>query len=598
MNTAYSLFASTLVVASLPLACADSANSNDYRSDLNNIVIADPADCLDPRDHGAILNDGLDDRAALQATIDAAKSSGKPVCLAPGRFDIEINPKKAGERTTEESLRIWNTDGFTMVGAGARSVLAFKGKGIRPDPSTPSSLIPSAWWLLGVRGTRNTYLGHFKIDGASRSETHEQTHSIQIADLPAGFDGNTKRIAISGTKIDHVDFFDPHLVRPANFLDCSLKAPEGQMCQLPNHGGTSMLCKALPRYAHCTVQSDPAGGQIWTVVGFFGGGDCVKIFAEESEGMLASDTTVEGSHAVCDRSFVALQRGVDGYRVVNNTVDLVDDTAVDQEPSGEGTVRGAYIAGNTFRRGGRKVGFMIAMVGGPSDSTNNVITGNILDGAIVVNNASNTVISSNTIEVAEGNAPNISLIRFGSGTRIVGNTLLRAAAADAASAILARIHNDGFPSDAIITENVIRMRSAGHAIEALPGVGMVIDNNIVEGFAPMPNDFSALATRGNKTDLAGTGSERITFTGNQVRGNFRWMVIEDQQAALVNHSTVIQGNIFEPSTTASPTAGVLFKTACPTPPPVVDGNVFRGLPAARHVDGACGTGWIGQNSGP
>ncbi|WP_394827916.1 hypothetical protein [Pendulispora albinea] len=576
-----------LAPAMAAMACSGSPAAEPKR-DLSEVVIADPSTCVDPRDHGAVPNDGLDDRAALQAAIDLAKVSGRPVCLAPGRFDIQMNPGAGNQNI--ESLRIWNTDGFTMVGAGSRSVLAFKGSGI-----SPGTTVPRDWWLLGLRGARNTHLGHFEIDGAARFDTDEQTHAIQLTHLPAGFDGNPSPISTRGTTLEHVDFFDPHLPRPAGSVPCG-EAPAGQMCQRPNHGGTPILCAQIPGYSRCSVTNGPAAST-WTLLGFFGGGDCVRLAAEETLGVRVADTTVEGSRATCDRSFVALQRGVDGYRVVNNTVDAVDDTAVDEEPTGEGTARRAYIVGNTFHRGGgRKAGILLTMSGNTEDSTENVISGNLLDGSISAYNTSNTIFAFNTITIAEDNTTNIQLIKRGSGNRIFGNTLVREATAAAGNAILVRLHNSGFPSDVIISDNVIRMRSDGNAIQAEPAVGLVVDGNIIEGSGPTADTFSAFVTRGSES--VGTGSQRITFTGNQVRGRFRRMFIEGQFMTQVNHATVITGNIFEPATTGSTISGVVFESGCPTPAPIVDGNVFRGLPAARHVEGACGAGWIGQNSGP
>jgi hypothetical protein len=184
------------------------------------------------------------------------------------------------------------------------------------------------------------------------------------------------------------------------------------------------------------------------------------------------------------------------------------------------------------------------------------------------------------------------------------------------------VHNSGFPSDIVISGNVIRLQSDGNGIAAEPGVGVIVANNIIESNAPTAATFSAFYTRGTHyegdpsttADDVTTGVERVTFTGNQVRGRFRRMFHEGQFAIpavpagpnyparpavpIPNHSTVVTGNIYEPAAPSSVTYGVHFDVGCPTPAPIVDTNVFRGVTAANQVVGACGAGWLGQNSGP
>jgi hypothetical protein len=583
-----------LAALTLPIgmtACMDTTDGDGgYREDLNEVVIVDPADCVDPRDapsNAAVVNDGNDDRLGIQWAIDTAKSSGRPVCLAPGRFDVAVNPGVGAQNL--ESLRIWNTTGLTMVGAGNKTVVAFKGSGLRPG-----FFAPGDWYLIGIRGAHDTYLGHFKIDGSARFDTEEQTHAIEIQHLAANFDGNANPIGSSGTRIDHVDFYDPQPAIPVGSVACNT-APAGTMCARPNHGGTSILCSSVPPTGRCSVS-----GGAWTLLGYYGGGDCVRMFAEQNLGVRVSDTTIDGSRAICDRSFVALQRGTDGYRIVNSTVDAVGDAAIDEEPTADGAAYRAYIAGNTFRRGdGTKSGILVAMSGTDGSalqSQDNVITGNVIDGSVWGYNTANTVISFNTITIDSGIDSPIALTKYGAGNRILGNTIVRESTASAGSGINANLHNSGYPSDIIIANNVIRLRADGNAIVTEPGVGVLVTGNIIESTAPSQSTYSGLFAGGNVS--LSTAVERVTFTGNQVRGSFRRMVHIGQATGLTNHSVVVTSNIYEPVTTGTTIYGVNFDNGCPTPAPIIDSNIFRGLPTGQHVVGFCGTGWIGTNSGP
>ncbi len=257
-----------------------------------------------------------------------------------------------------------------------------------------------------------------------------------------------------------------------------------------------------------------------------------------------------------------------------------------------------------------------------------MVTANVLDGSLVTYDASNTVISFNTIRIAEGGDAPIYMIKYGGGNRILGNTIVREAGAGAGSGIVIAAHNSGFPRDTIISGNVIRLQADGNGIVAEPAVGMLVTDNVIESSAPTAQTWSGFSTRGTHyegdpsttSDDVTTGVERLTFTGNQVRGKFRRMVAEGQfsipavpagtaadgtpyparpAVPIPNHSTVITGNIYEPADLSNVIYGIDFGAAgCPTPAPIVDTNVFRGVTAANQVVGACGTTWIGHNSGP
>jgi hypothetical protein len=166
------------IVAALGASCAQPEDAPNYREDLNDITVVDPATCIDPRNslHPATLNDASDDdRLGIQEAIDLAKTTGRPVCLAPGRFDVAVDNQYGGGHI--ESLKIWNSDGLAIVGAGSRSVIAFKGTGIRRDPLHKEVWQPGDWWLFGVRGARDTYFGYFKIDGSPRRRALDLEHA-------------------------------------------------------------------------------------------------------------------------------------------------------------------------------------------------------------------------------------------------------------------------------------------------------------------------------------------------------------------------------------------------------------------------------------
>src|SRR5262245_46214851 len=226
------------LVASLGASCAAPEDETEFRADLNEITVVDPTTCIDPRNAptatppATLNNPNDDDRFGIQWAIDQAKITGRPVCLAPGRYDVEVDHAVGAEHI--DSLKIWNADGLVMVGAGPRSVIAYKGTGIRANRPT-TSWGPGDWWLISVRGTRDTHLGYFKVDGTARRDTEEQTHGIHLSHLPENFLGNATAISTSNTQIDHVDFNDPQPARPAGLQACSTGPTDPTMCLHPNH---------------------------------------------------------------------------------------------------------------------------------------------------------------------------------------------------------------------------------------------------------------------------------------------------------------------------------------------------------------------------
>jgi hypothetical protein len=130
-------------------------------------------DCVSPLYYGAIAGDGRDDRAALQATFDAACASGRPVCLPAG--DLHVSRRYGTGAGNAWSLAI-TCDGVEVVGQGDASRLVMLG-----SAKVGAMTGPGDWWLIKLSGSRHR-LHDFAIEGGSRTQpTSEQTHLIKIA---------------------------------------------------------------------------------------------------------------------------------------------------------------------------------------------------------------------------------------------------------------------------------------------------------------------------------------------------------------------------------------------------------------------------------
>jgi hypothetical protein len=134
---------------------------------------------------GVIANDGKDDRAALQAAIDALPAAGGELCLPAGEYDFTRPP--AGD-TGYGSIDLDGRTGITLRGAGADTVLRLAGDGLH-----------RTWALIHVRGgSSGITIRDLALDGAGRTNTGEQVHLLQI--------GHSR-----GTVVEHAWFAMPRV---------------------------------------------------------------------------------------------------------------------------------------------------------------------------------------------------------------------------------------------------------------------------------------------------------------------------------------------------------------------------------------------------
>lgn len=131
--------------------------------------VAAQAVCVRAEQHGAVADDGADDRVALQFALDAASAGPECLDLGPGRFDVTRPPLP---RDGVASLTVRGTVRIT----GNRTELSMMGSGVRPGEATPGD-----WVLMQVGpGAANVTISGIGFDGSRRGETEEQTHLLQV----------------------------------------------------------------------------------------------------------------------------------------------------------------------------------------------------------------------------------------------------------------------------------------------------------------------------------------------------------------------------------------------------------------------------------
>jgi hypothetical protein len=124
--------------------------------------------CFDPEDFGAIPDDGVSDRVAIQAAMDAATSAGGgTVCLSAGHWTLDRAPIGSYDRFAALSTHAPHL-GFT--GNGPATELDLVGDQGGSDVAA-ISLDP---------GAADVTIERLTIDMSQTTNTSEQTHAIEV----------------------------------------------------------------------------------------------------------------------------------------------------------------------------------------------------------------------------------------------------------------------------------------------------------------------------------------------------------------------------------------------------------------------------------
>ena len=363
------------------------------------VLLTQPADaqsCIFPV--GAIPNDGLDDREALQDAIDSAIASSQDLCLPPGQFDVTVHPTQIASLEVDGPLRI--------VGAGRDSTtLAMLGSGIRVGDSQPAN-----WRMLQVTGgATDVVVEHLALDGSARVETGEQTHLLNLTGPITNFRG------------EHLKLTLPKLEPPPLSEGCGATF------------GNSAYC-------------DSSG----VLLGYFGGGDCVRLLGEVA-------TPVDGVElrhvwgTDCDRAAFSFQRGVNNVLIEDSRGRTFSDQALDMEPSGVGTIENVTIRRVLLDRGEDSSGYTAA-IGGQSDyPARNLVLEDvvIVEGALHVINAIDVTlrrvfVNSGTVT----NKPTLHVRKEAENLRVIDSHFVRPQTA-IAKPVVAVSHQSGRVPDSL-----------------------------------------------------------------------------------------------------------------------------------------------------
>jgi hypothetical protein len=553
-------------------------------------------DALDPRSapFNAVPNDGQDDREKLQKWIDAGcASANKLLYLPPGEWDVTRQPLAGA--THVGSLRI-TCDGLTILGAGRASRLVMQGTAMLPSNSNG----PAAWWVFDIRAKGVTIEG-IAIDGSQRSNTGEHTHLVQV--FGPARDTELRRLYLNL----------PVLPAPENSVDCkpSKTDPEfdSRTCMVPGHG--SILCKTLGDQPRCSLS-----GGVYTVLGWFKGGDCIN-----SEGEVATPVdgvTVTDSYAAeCDRAFIGFQRASYNFTITGNVTKKVTDQIIDQEPSGIGGIGKVLIIGNRFERGGAasQGSAAISLVGngpGTEIADSMVVTDNILDGGITTLNVSRVSIEHNVINGQPSSTDTeavVQIIKDTDSLRLIGNDIDRPASSVSGPVVHVGAHNTGWPIDVTIALNTIRQNTDGNVVNMEGAQNVtIVDNKLL---CNQPTADKYFAVKGSSvppllddptTPLVNEARPPVPLDGlivaqNRARGRCMALV---QLEPYENEKKKLFVPVGAVTVTENQTKGLSFgvqfaPSILPSVKPRISDNLFEGMAPTNFVKGPNGFTFDGSN---
>lgn len=136
------------------------------------------AGCVDPRIYGAVVNDGLDDTAAVQAAYNQACADGRrKVCLPQGQLDF-TRKQLTGTANIPNLIVGCGKDSIETFGGGqsgaTKSTLAMAGNGNVLG-------VLSNWYLLEDTNGTGDWYHDFEMTGSTRSApTDDQTHVFVV----------------------------------------------------------------------------------------------------------------------------------------------------------------------------------------------------------------------------------------------------------------------------------------------------------------------------------------------------------------------------------------------------------------------------------
>lgn len=256
------------------------------------------------------------------------------------------------------------------------------------------------------------------------------------------------------------------------------------------------------------------------IIGPNAGGDCVRLLGTVTEWV--RDTTIRDTLGVeCDRSFVGIQRGVDGLVIERSESVRVDDQAIDFEPTGGSSfncqpiVKNVLMRALTLRRATTQ-GLTVAIHGdGCAVAKNVTLTDSVVeDGTVSILDAHDVTLSRLNLRNLSGHpAPTVLARKRIVNLRILDSVIERRADAGQGQAIKVGAQSGAYPTDVLLSGVRVEQATPG-ALVLTEGLArlVVVGTQLVYTGPPVANH--AVHVCGDATQPA----ESPVFVDTTVQG--------------------------------------------------------------------------------
>lgn len=241
------------------------------------------------------------------------------------------------------------------------------------------------------------------------------------------------------------------------------------------------------------------------VIGPSSGGDCIRLLGNPDEWV--RDTTIRDSIGVdCDRSFVGLQRGVDGLVVERSESVKVGDQAIDFEPTGgaafncQPVIKNVLMRALTLRRAATQ-GLTVAIAGSGCAVADNVtLTDSIVeDGPVSILDVGNVTLSRLHLSGLPGSpAPTVLARKRITNLRILDSVIDRPATSGTGNAIRVSNQSGAYPTHVLLSGVRVEQATPG-ALVATQGLKQLVIDGAELVYTGPPTTNAAVQACGDAT---------------------------------------------------------------------------------------------------
>ncbi|HEX6685795.1 MAG TPA: hypothetical protein VF062_23670 [Candidatus Limnocylindrales bacterium] len=237
------------------------------------------------------------------------------------------------------------------------------------------------------------------------------------------------------------------------------------------------------------------------VIGPSAGGDCIRFVGTPT--LWVRDTTIRNTKGIdCDRSFVSVQRGVDGLVVESSESVKVGDQAIDFEPTGgpafecQPIVKNVLMRDLTLRRG-TTAGVTVAIFGdGCAVAQNVTLTDSVIDdGGVLIVDVRDVTLSRLHLRNPGGTgAPTVHAFKRVVNLRILDTVIERLAGTGTGNALKVNAQSGAYPTDVLLSGVRVEQATPGTLVHGANLAKLYIINSQLVYTGPAGTDHAVVVT--------------------------------------------------------------------------------------------------------